>query len=99
MAILQHVIDFKNGPGLQKLVAEFNISAAQIERIVGLIADEKQYPCTSFSRNTELAIDENWADVWKTEYVPIVNQVVKRKASILSRFIEWIKRIFRGKRT
>ena len=99
MAILQFVIDYKNGPGLRKLTENFSLSPAEVGRIAGLIAQEKEYPCFSFSKNTELAINENWAQVWKEEYSPIIQQVVKAKPSILSRFIGWIKRLFGGKST
>jgi len=99
MAILQYVIDFKNAPGLQKVVSEFGLSATEIGRIAGLIAQEKEYPCFSFSKNTELAIDENWAPRWHTEYLPIIEQLVKVKPSVLSRFIGWVKRLFVRKST
>lgn len=99
MAILQYVIDFKNGPGLRKLIAEFGLSPTEVGRIAGLIVQEKEYPCFSFSKNTEMAIDENWAPRWHTEYLPIIQQVVKVKPSALSRFIGWIKRLFGGKST
>ncbi len=99
MAILQYVIDFKNGPALQKLIEDFSLSPAEVERIFELIKQEKEYPCFSFSRNTEMAIKLNWAETWKENFQPIIQQVVKPQLSVLSRFIGWIKRLFGGKST
>lgn len=77
MAILQYVIDYKNGPGLERLIDDFTLSQTEIRRIVGLIEQEKVYPCFSFSKNIKLAIDESWAQVWQEEYMPIVRQSIK----------------------
>jgi len=99
MAILQYVIDYKNRPGLQKLIENFSLSPAEVRRTAGLIEQEKEYPCFSLSGNTEMANAGNWAQVWNENYSPIIQQVVKAELPVLSRFIGWIKRLFGGKST
>lgn len=93
MAILQYLVDYKNIAGLQALMQEFNLTPSERSRIVGLIEQEKEYPCFSFSKHTQLAINENWRKEWRNEYLPIVQEVMI-KPSVLSRLILRIKRLF-----
>lgn len=93
MAIFQFLIDYKNIAGLRKLIDEFDFNPAELSRVIGLIEKEKIYPCFSFAKNTELAINENWGEIWQKEYSPLVQQVIG-KPSVLARFITWIKRFF-----
>jgi len=90
MAVLQCIIDYRNFDGLKRLVEEFELAPAEVRRILGLIEAENTYPCFSFSKKTELAVDENWAGVWQKDYYPLVQQVIG-KPSVLARFIAWIK--------
>jgi hypothetical protein len=64
MAIIQFLIDYKNIAGLQKLIDAFDLDRAERSRIFGLIEKEKIYPCFSFTKNTQLAINENRGEVW-----------------------------------
>ena len=97
MAIIQHLIDYRTSIGFYKLMDEFNLNPTERSRIIRLIKKEKTYPCFSFSKNTELAINENWAGVWEKEYFPLIQQMIG-KPSVLSRFITWIKRLFGSNR-
>ncbi len=90
MAMLQYIIDYRNFVGVEELIRMFELPRAEVSRIIGLIEEEKEYPCFSFSRHTLLAIDENWTQVWQKEYAPHIQHLVS-KPSILSRLIEWAK--------
>jgi hypothetical protein len=98
MAILQYVIDNKNMPGLQKLIEKFELSPAEVWRIVRLISQEGEYPYFSFNKNTErAAMYESHGEYWDDS--PSTQQVIKAKVSVISRFIRWIRRLFGSKST
>ena len=89
LAILQFLVDYQNAPGLVKLTKQFNMTPAEYHRILGLIKQEKDYPCFSFSKATEQGINESWA----TQYVPIerkVEALIKPRV----RWFDWILRLF-----
>ncbi len=72
LTILQFVIDYANKPGTNRIINEYEYSEKEIGRLAGLIAQEKYYPCFSFSKNTEMAISENWGQIWHQNYEPIL---------------------------
>jgi hypothetical protein len=98
MAILQYIIDYRNFDGLKRLIVEFELTPAEVRRILGLIEREKTYPCFSLSKNTEMAVRENWSEVWQRDYAQHIPELM-RKLSVLSRFITWLKNLFGRNRT
>jgi len=77
IAILQYVIDYKNFVGLEVLIREFGLSPDEVSRIIELIKTEKTYPCFSYTGATELAVGENWAEVWHRDYLPHIQHLTK----------------------
>jgi hypothetical protein len=61
MTVLQYLIDYKNIPGLAKVMDLYKMTPMELDRIVEIIKKEKYYPCHSTSRTTETGI--KWTDV------------------------------------
>lgn len=59
MAVLQYLVDYNNLEGLLKLSSDYNLSRSERIRLVNLVAQESAYPCFSFSKTTEIAIDDS----------------------------------------
>jgi len=79
MAILQYVVDYKNGHGVMELVEKFGLSSRDIGRLARLIEQEMEYPCFSFSRETRMASGDKWAHDYEEKYAPILREAMKGK--------------------
>jgi len=92
MAVLQCLVDFNSREGLLKLGTEFKLSQSERIRLIKLISNESSYPCFSFSKHTEMAVNENWASDWKTLYLPTAEEFTRKKKGLLSRLIAYLKK-------
>jgi len=70
LAILQYLVDFDNREGLLALGSAFNLNKSERIRLIQLIMKESIYPCFSFNKHMEMAVDENWVSNWKQFYLP-----------------------------
>jgi hypothetical protein len=96
LALMQYMWDYNNLEGFEKLIQEYRISQKERIRIGLLILNEKEYPCFSFSRNTLNNIDENWASNYGIPF-QVEREVKEAKPNFISRFITWLKNLFKKK--
>ena len=96
LALMQYMWDYNNLSGFEKLIQEYHISQKERIRIGLLILNEKEYPCFSFKKNTLNTIDENWASKYGIPF-QVEREVKEAKPNIFSRFITWLKNIFKKK--
>jgi hypothetical protein len=96
LALMQYMWDYNNLSGFEKLIQEYHISQKERIRIGLLILNEKEYPCFSFSRNTLNFIDENWASNYGIPF-QAKKEVKEAKPNFISRFITWLKNLFKKK--
>lgn len=95
MAILQFLYDFHNFRALKLLIKQFNLTPIEINNIVQYVEFENEYPCLSFSKNTAMAIDENWSPSWHANYIkPLQKLKILAKPSLLSIIANWINNLF-----
>jgi len=95
LAVFQYMVDFENTPGLLRLREDFGFSRDEALRILRLVLSEKKYPGFSYSRNTVMAVDENWSQMWSAKHLSDIQQfsgVVKQ--SFLSKLIGWFRKVF-----
>ena len=96
LALMQFMWDYNNLEGFEKLIQEYHISQEERKRIGLLILNEKQYPCFSFSAKTLNNIDENWASNYGVPF-QVKRETGRAKPNIFSRFITWLKNLFKKK--
>jgi len=60
LAVMQYVLDFKNFPGLKKIIKELKFTPMEFNRVFKLLKEEKYYPCFSFDKATEQEFPTVW---------------------------------------
>lgn len=98
LALFQYFRDYDNLEGFERLIQEYKITQKGRTRIGLLMLEESKYPCFHFTQHTLDSISENQLEMYFGAGVfRVAKEGKEAKPNIFSRFIAWLKRLFKKK--